>query len=226
MRWAGKDLVPPSDGEILATRDLQNITATAILTAPEKLFREQRQQTLWLSALLAVALLAVLSAFLALQKSLASERVLNQQKSDFVASVSHELRAPVSSLRLMLENLQNGATVAEPARAEYLKLMEGECRRLSALIENVLDFARIEAGREVFVATCAACHGENAEGNREVGAPNLTDPYWVYGGSMDTIIASVHGGRMGHMPTWDERLTAGEIRTLAVYVHDMGTQQP
>ena len=85
---------------------------------------------------------------------------------------------------------------------------------------------RIEAGREVFVTTCAACHGENAKGNRDVGAPNLTDAYWVYGGDLDTIIASVHGGRQGHMPTWDERLTTAEIRTLALYVHDLGTQQP
>ncbi len=84
---------------------------------------------------------------------------------------------------------------------------------------------RISAGREVFVTTCAACHSESAEGNPEVGAPNLTDARWIYGGSMDTIIASVHGGRRGHMPTWEERLTKAEIRTLAVYVHDLGTQQ-
>jgi len=85
---------------------------------------------------------------------------------------------------------------------------------------------RINAGREVFVTTCAACHGENGEGSAELGAPNLTDAYWIYGGSMDTIIASVHGGRQGHMPTWDERLTTAEIRTLALYVYDLGTPQP
>ena len=84
----------------------------------------------------------------------------------------------------------------------------------------------VNAGREVFATTCAACHGENAEGSRDMGAPNLTDGYWIYGGSLDTIIASVHGGRQGHMPTWDERLTTAEIRTLALYVHDLGTQQP
>jgi cytochrome c oxidase cbb3-type subunit 3 len=84
---------------------------------------------------------------------------------------------------------------------------------------------RIEAGREVFITTCAACHGEDAKGNRDLGAPNLTDSYWVYGGDLDTIVASVHGGRQGHMPTWDERLTKAEIRTLALYVHDLGTQQ-
>jgi cytochrome c oxidase cbb3-type subunit 3 len=85
---------------------------------------------------------------------------------------------------------------------------------------------RINAGREVFVTTCAACHGENAQGNPEVGAPNLTDAHWIYGGSLDSIITSVHAGRQGHMPTWDERLTTAEMRTLAVYVHDLGMTQP
>lgn len=85
---------------------------------------------------------------------------------------------------------------------------------------------RINAGRKVFLTTCTACHGENAEGNKDVGAPNLADSYWIYGGTMDTIISSVHGGRQGHMPTWDERLTTAEIRTLAVYVHDLGTRRP
>ncbi|WP_295811584.1 cytochrome-c oxidase, cbb3-type subunit III [uncultured Nitratireductor sp.] len=85
---------------------------------------------------------------------------------------------------------------------------------------------RINAGREVFASTCAACHGETAEGDMEVGAPNLTDAHWVYGGDLETIIASVHGGRQGHMPSWDERLNTAEIRTLAVYVHDLGTAQP
>lgn len=84
----------------------------------------------------------------------------------------------------------------------------------------------IEAGREVFAATCAACHGDDAQGIADVGAPNLTDARWVYGGDLQTIITSVHGGRQGHMPTWDERLSDAEIRTLSLYVHDLGTGQP
>jgi cytochrome c oxidase cbb3-type subunit III len=43
---------------------------------------------------------------------------------------------------------------------------------------------------------------------------------------METIIASVHGGRQGHMPTWDERMTDAEIRTLSLYVHDLGMRRP
>lgn len=150
VRWAGQDLTSPIAGETLASRDLSKVSVSAILANPEDLFRDQRRQTLWLSGLLAIAILAVVSAFFAMQKSLASERKLNQQKSDFVSSVSHELRAPVSSLRLMLENLQNGSTVSESSRGEYLRLMEGECRRLSTLIENVLDFARIEHNRKSY----------------------------------------------------------------------------
>jgi cytochrome c oxidase cbb3-type subunit 3 len=86
--------------------------------------------------------------------------------------------------------------------------------------------ALIHAGQNVFATTCASCHGDDAKGNRDLGAPNLTDPYWIYGGTMESIISSVHGGRQGHMPTWDERLTAVEIKTLALYVHDLGTTQP
>jgi cytochrome c oxidase cbb3-type subunit III len=84
----------------------------------------------------------------------------------------------------------------------------------------------IAAGREVFMTTCAACHKEDARGDPEVGAPNLTDPYWVYGGDLQTIVSTVHGGRSGHMPTWDERLTAAEIKILALYVDSMSAGNP
>lgn len=85
---------------------------------------------------------------------------------------------------------------------------------------------RIEAGREVFLANCAACHGEDARGQQELGAPNLTDAYWIYGGDLESIVTTVHGGRRGHMPTWDERLTAAEIRILALYVHALRIEKP
>lgn len=82
--------------------------------------------------------------------------------------------------------------------------------------------ATVEAGRAVFLANCATCHGEDARGKPAVGAPNLADPYWLYGGDIETIITTIHGGRRGHMPTWDERLTVAEIKILALYVHSLG----
>ena len=85
---------------------------------------------------------------------------------------------------------------------------------------------QIDRGREVFQTTCIACHGEDAKGNPELGAPNLADNRWIYGGSLQRIIATIHGGRQGHMPTWDERLTPVEIKVLALYVDDLGKRKP
>ena len=80
----------------------------------------------------------------------------------------------------------------------------------------------ITAGREIFLRNCTTCHGEDARGKQDVGAPNLTDARWLYGGDLQTIITTIHGGRRGHMPTWDQRLTRAEIKILALYVHTLG----
>lgn len=85
---------------------------------------------------------------------------------------------------------------------------------------------RIAAGQETFATNCAGCHGENATGFPDAGAPNLTDAAWIYGGELEDIIASVHGGRVGHMPSWDERLTPIEIKILALYVYSIGNEAP
>jgi signal transduction histidine kinase len=149
IRWAGFALVP-ADGEPLAERGSAPLSVIAALADPAALYQQQRRQTLWLTALLSLGLLTALGGFYLMQRALTSERHLNEKKSDFVASVSHELRAPVASMRLMLENLDSGAVKTEESRREYLRLLGGECGRLSALIENVLDFARIEHERKVY----------------------------------------------------------------------------
>jgi len=121
-----------------------------VLARPTGLYAEQRQQALWLGALLAAALLAAATGFFVLRRSLARERQLSEMKSNFVSSVSHELRAPLASMRLMAENLESGLVRDEPRRGEYHRLMADECRRLGALVDNVLDFARIEQGRKTY----------------------------------------------------------------------------
>jgi signal transduction histidine kinase len=150
IAWAERPLLSHSAGERLAIHDHENLQVLATVRDVAELYREQRAQTYWLAALLAISLLGVLGGFLAMQRALHTERQLNQQKSDFVSSVSHELRTPVSSMRLMLENLEHDRVPGESARQEYLRLLGSECRRLSALIENVLDFARIENDRKVY----------------------------------------------------------------------------
>ena len=77
-------------------------------------------------------------------------------------------------------------------------------------------------GETVFADNCVACHGEGGVGNQELGAPNLTDAIWLYGGDRETIHSSVHGGRGGVMPAWVNRLDLATIKQLAVFVHSLG----
>lgn len=84
------------------------------------------------------------------------------------------------------------------------------------------DMALAEAGATVFADNCASCHGDDGKGMREVGAPNLTDAIWLYGGDKATITESVIKGRHGLMPNWNSRLSEAQIRAVSLYVHQLG----
>ncbi|KIZ47945.1 MULTISPECIES: cytochrome-c oxidase, cbb3-type subunit III [Rhodopseudomonas] len=80
----------------------------------------------------------------------------------------------------------------------------------------------LAAGKTIFEENCVACHGDNAKGNQELGAPNLTDKIWLYGSDEATIIETVTNGRAGVMPAWTGRLDLATIKAMAVYVHSLG----
>ena len=80
------------------------------------------------------------------------------------------------------------------------------------------DTAKAAAAKPLF-ATCAACHGADGKGNPALGAPNLTDSIWLYGGTAADIHHTIHDGRQGHMPAWSPRLTDDQIHVLAAYVY-------
>lgn len=143
-------LVEKHAGEPLARMEHGGFIITGVLRDPAKLYAEQRKQTLWLAALLGCAVMAALGVTWMMASALARERRLNELKSDFVSSVSHELRAPVASIRIMAENLGSGIVSDESRRREYHQLIADECWRLSTLIENVLDLARIERHRKTY----------------------------------------------------------------------------
>ncbi len=84
------------------------------------------------------------------------------------------------------------------------------------------DAAMAEAGKEVFADNCAACHGDDATGDRDLGAPNLTDAIWLYGGDRDSITETIKGGRAGVMPNWNAKLSASQIAAVTAYVHQLG----
>ena len=81
---------------------------------------------------------------------------------------------------------------------------------------------QVPAGKQVFAANCASCHGEDAKGKQDVGAPGLFGPSWIYGGDRDSIIASLYRGRQGWMPSWEGRLTPVDRKILTLYVLDLG----
>jgi cytochrome c oxidase cbb3-type subunit 3 len=85
------------------------------------------------------------------------------------------------------------------------------------------DAVLAEAGATVWTdAGCNGCHMDDGTGDRSQGAPNLTDAIWLYGGSREAIIETVHYSRYGVMPDWNERLTEDEIRAVAFWVHGRG----
>ncbi len=82
--------------------------------------------------------------------------------------------------------------------------------------------AKLEQGAKVFADNCAVCHGDKGLGNRELGAPNLTDAVWLFSPDRDTIIDGMVNGRGSVMPAWSARLDDATIKALAVYVHGLG----
>ncbi|MFZ2099027.1 MAG: cytochrome-c oxidase, cbb3-type subunit III [Oricola sp.] len=87
------------------------------------------------------------------------------------------------------------------------------------------DEAAAGRGETLFVDNCAACHGDAGEGMKEVGAPNLADQIWLYGGTHADIVAQVSSPRQGEMPAWGPRLGDTTVKQLAVYVHGLGGGQ-
>jgi len=120
------------------------------LTNRTLLYARQRQLQCIFGTLIGVSATAALIGFLAAYRAFRRQQELSELKSNFVSSVSHELRAPIASVRLMAENLEGGKIPGADKQQEYFRFIVQECRRLSSLIENVLDFSRIEQGRKQY----------------------------------------------------------------------------
>ena len=80
------------------------------------------------------------------------------------------------------------------------------------------DGLRAQRGKPRFAATCAACHGADGKGNVQLGAPNLSDRIWLYGGSEAAIVETITRGRNGIMPAHQDLLGAAKVHLLAAYL--------
>ncbi|MEL6551572.1 MAG: cytochrome-c oxidase, cbb3-type subunit III [Pseudomonadota bacterium] len=111
-----------------------------------------------------------------------------------------------------------------PAFAEILSEEEQ-----AAVVEYVLalsvqdhDAAVFGTGAALYADQCASCHGDAGLGDKFLGAPNLTDAIWLYGGSREAVAYTVANARFGVMPAWGQRLEEDEIKAVTLYLHQLG----
>jgi cytochrome c oxidase cbb3-type subunit 3 len=119
--------------------------------------------------------------------------------------------------------ITNGRQGAMPALAATLGGPEDVvdvAHYVLSLSDSAHDSVRAVRGRAKFVV-CAACHGTEGKGNPQLGAPDLTNKIWLYGGSVATIVETVTKGRQGVMPAWKGVLTDAEIHLVSAYVYSL-----
>jgi cytochrome c oxidase cbb3-type subunit 3 len=135
---------------------------------------------------------------------------------DIYTTIAHGIRAKDDDTRDSVMPAFGADEILEPAQilavADYVLSLSG-------------GGAANEEGAQIFADNCAACHGDDGKGMQEVGAPNLTDKIWLYGGSKDAIVAQVTKPRQGVMPAWVSRLDDAAIKQAAIYVHSLGGGQ-
>ncbi len=84
------------------------------------------------------------------------------------------------------------------------------------------DAALAESGAPLYADNCASCHGDDAQGDRGLGAPNLADAIWLYGGDREALKETIANARFGVMPAWGQRLNNEDVRSVSVYLHSLG----
>ncbi|NVK31947.1 MAG: cytochrome-c oxidase, cbb3-type subunit III [Gammaproteobacteria bacterium] len=97
--------------------------------------------------------------------------------------------------------------------AEYVMSLGGRAQ----------DEVKAEAGKAQF-GVCMGCHGADAKGNQALGAPNLTDDIWLYGGSRGAIVKTLLNGRNGVMPNFSETLSEEKIHLLTAYAYGLSRE--
>jgi len=120
----------------------------------------------------------------------------------------------------ILTTITNGRNGVMTAHADLMTPNDASdiaqyVRSLNGLAHDSL---RVNAGERMYQQFCVACHGADAQGNQQLGAPNLTDNNWLYDSSEDSIVEGILQGRNNKMPAQKDILTPEQIRVLAGWV--------
>ncbi|MFH1039372.1 MAG: HAMP domain-containing sensor histidine kinase [PVC group bacterium] len=122
----------------------------AYLVDPTGLAGRARLRSLVTGVLIALLLVAILLGGFLVFRAVSQEMALAQQKTTFAANVSHELKTPLTSIRIFAEMLEKGRQPSREKQEQYLKTIVSESKRLSRLINTVLDFSLIERGEKIY----------------------------------------------------------------------------
>jgi len=127
----------------------------------------------------------------------------------------------------VLASITNGRGGVMPPWGPGLgeEAVENLANYVLALAGQKHDAAKAEAGKTQFTM-CIACHGADGKGNTTVGAPNLTDDIWLYGGDLASIEATIRSGRSGQMPAWGPTLGPDRVRLVAAWVLAQSKKAP
>ncbi|RZI42734.1 cytochrome-c oxidase, cbb3-type subunit III [Herbaspirillum sp. HC18] len=121
------------------------------------------------------------------------------------------------TIKTTILNGRNGVMPTMAAALGGDKEVEEVAHYVLSLSGSTHDPIKASIGKEKF-AMCAACHGPEGHGNPAVGAPNLSDKTWLYGGSVETIMETIRKGRNNTMPSFKDFLGEGKVHLLAAYV--------
>ncbi|HLV65421.1 MAG TPA: HAMP domain-containing sensor histidine kinase [Polyangiaceae bacterium] len=125
-------------------------TLNVTMTSAEELAVAVARRRVLEMVLVALSGIVVIAGIIVIVVAAERERKLSNLKSDFVANVSHELKTPLSLVRMFGELLESGRADTPEKRRQYLQIIVSESERLAALIENVLDFAKVERGKAAY----------------------------------------------------------------------------
>ena len=99
--------------------------------------------------------------------------------------------------------------------SEYVRSLSGK----------EVDKDRAAAGKVSFQQVCVSCHGPDGKGNQALGAPNLTDNIWLYGGSHEDILKTIREGRQGVMPAHKDFLGQSKVHLLSAYIYSLSEEK-
>ena len=125
------------------------------------------------------------------------------------------------------ETILNGRQGAMPAWQELLEHQDifNVSQYVQSLSGRPVDSVTAYKGKQIFEKNCAICHGPEGKGNQDIGAPNLTDNIWLYGGTQKQIQQSIAQGRSGRMPAHKEFLGKAKIHLLAAYIYGLSVDE-